>query len=92
MSNSTEKFIQKWEKNLVMGRTKYALINGAIWGLFVGIVSSIFHFYSSRDDIEFSIQELLIKIVIFIVAGIIMYYFFMWKIYNNQYHKIKNNS
>lgn len=91
MNNATEKFIIKWEKNLTIGRKKYALKYGTIWGIIAGVLSLLFRYFSTRKEINFSINEVIIKIIIFIIAGFILYYFFLWKTYNNQYNKIKKN-
>jgi len=83
------KQIEKWEKTRKMGPWKYALINGALWGIFVASFVSITTYFF--DDKTKDIPYFIWMYVMYIFGGILLYRFFMWRYYERKYQSWKKN-
>jgi len=80
-----EKQAKKWEKTRKLGPWKYALIYGTIWAVFVVVFVWIFNLFFQFDDRIITLKGFLNTLFIYWIIGIIMYRYFMWKLYENGY-------
>lgn len=78
MSNSSDqyKYTKSWEKKRKIGRIKYGLIYGGIFGILMMIWSIMFEL--PEFSLEFLTWELVYKQMHWIVFGIFMFMTFMW--------------
>lgn len=77
-------FIKDWEDTRKMGRLKYALLHGSIFGIIVGTFTIIVSSYTSSNS-NWK-EDFLINSVIFVLSGVAGYFLLMWPI-NEYYYK-----
>jgi hypothetical protein len=94
MSISSERFIKLWENRIKKGRNFFIVKFAIIWGvsmiLFVPLFNLIFDGKLTVDNFinEFKSVEVLIRFVVFILAGVILG-FINWKQGIKRYNQIK---
>ena len=81
------KRIESWEKIREKGSWRYGLIYGSIWGLFVVAFLTVINYFTLTNKNDFSFEKLLIMVIIYLITGILLYRFLMWKINENNYQK-----
>lgn len=88
MTLKEEKFIETWKIAKKMGKMKYAITYGAFFGIFTFIVSNLIMFYvfSNKEYLQFSYA--IIQLVLFIIIGFIISYFFTWKSNTIKYNNL----
>jgi high-affinity Fe2+/Pb2+ permease len=81
------KRIESWEKIREKGAWRYGIIYGSIWGVFVVAFLVVINYFTKSQRSNFSLNNLLFMIVIYVVIGILMYRFLMWRVNEKNYHK-----
>ncbi|MBK9255345.1 MAG: hypothetical protein IPM42_07655 [Saprospiraceae bacterium] len=88
MHTSDQKFKDYWEKILLQGRWRYALINGSIFGFGIFIIINLFNLKDSSFSDVYLTRKALDQLATMILAGIIGYGSIKWWLNNNIYKKI----
>ncbi|WP_413513361.1 hypothetical protein [Myroides odoratus] len=78
MKKSEVRFVKKWKEKMAMGRLKYGFIEGGIFGLVLGIVTTLLSLLFVEDYIFKNIQ-LVYDLIIWILGGILGYLTVMWE-------------
>jgi len=79
------KRIENWEKIRQKGPWRYGLIYGTLWGIFVvAFVVLIDSLFGHNNKV---INNIFTWTILYVVTGIILYRFFMWKINEKYYQK-----
>ncbi len=86
----TDNKMQKWEITRQMGRWKYALIYGSIWGFFVSLFVFMLNYFFSFDHRKQDLTSIIIMVSIYWLTGIILYGFIFWKTNERRYQAWKN--
>ncbi len=81
--NKKSTFIKDWEDSRKMGRLKYALLHGSIFGFIVGSFAMLVANYTSAS-VNLNLEELVINYVLFFGISIVGYYIIIWPI--NEYY------
>jgi len=81
------KQITSWEKTRQMGAWKYGLIYGSIWGVFVVAFLYVVNVLFKLDPKGMDTPKLITMSVIYIIAGIVLYRFVMWRFKEKMYKK-----
>ncbi len=81
------KQISSWEKTRQMGAWKYGLIYGTIWGVFVVAFLYVINLFFHIDPKGMDTSKLIIMLIIYVITGIVLYRFVMWRFKEKMYQK-----
>ncbi len=73
-----DKKMQKWARTRKMGPWRYALINGSLWAVLISVLYTFGHSLSHPNE-KFSVQEVIIISLIYLLGGILMYRYIVWR-------------
>jgi|GEM_PF-1492765 len=89
---SEEEYIKFWEKKRSKGRRKYALIDGLKWSVSTAVFVFLFQYYVLKAaDSEYLWITILVDIAGLFIAGYIIYYYLMWRLYEKKYQSLIHN-
>lgn len=80
-----DKKIQKWAKTRKMGPWRYAFTYGSLWGISVAVLYTFGHSLSHPNE-KFNVQEVIIISLMYLIGGILMYRYIVWKNKEEDYH------
>ncbi|HET8859313.1 hypothetical protein [Marivirga sp.] len=80
-----------WAETRKIGRLKYAITHGTVFGLFVFIFNLALIFFYDSFKTEFLINDLMIFLLISLTMGTFGYYTLMWWIQEKLYQTEKKD-
>lgn len=90
MTDKDKRFIVSWEKALKLGRTKFALVYGLFFGIFVFAFATLFSYFVFYNEDDYQPVKLIIKLVVFLITGFILSYYSAWNKNNKRYNQLNN--
>lgn len=83
-----EKFIKYWENSMQLGRLLFSLINGAIVGIALFVLTNIAYYLFTGDTLlHFNLDSLLSALVCYLI-GVFFFYVPVWNVNSFKYHII----
>ena len=92
MKLKDKKFIDNWGKTRKMGRKKFMIVVGGLWGVLTAIFMQFFELLDTSFKEAFFSKDFLIQLIIFIVSGIFLFGLIMWRINEKKYLKLTKNN
>lgn len=88
-SQADEKFMRQWEGILQKGRLYHHTLYGTIWAVFLFIFVTLFDLSEKSFAEAFLSKEALLKLLVWLVAGVVIYGPLIWWANNSRYKKMK---
>lgn len=89
-NQAEERFIRQWEDILQKGRLHHHLFYGTIWAVILFIFVSLFDLTEKSFAEAFFSKEALLKLAVWLVAGIALYGPLIWRVNQARYKRLKN--
>jgi len=83
-----EKFMQKWEETRKGGRLRYALTEGAVFGMILFLIPLILSIFSKSFEI-YATNNLAYFLAFSLLSGVACYWLVFWPM-NNYFYKKKS--
>lgn len=81
--NKDLKFIKRWERERSMGRFKYALINGGIFGFIICVINLLISYFSPNYEFKSDWFSILLQFGIYMSGSMFWFASCMW--WMNEY-------
>lgn len=91
MKPEEKKFIESWSETRKMGMKKYMLFHGGTWGLLSVVLIQIFGLTTSSFEAAFFSRDFAIKVILFVISGILFYGLVIWKTNEKRYFNLTKN-
>lgn len=83
-----EKFIKYWENSMQLGRVLFSLINGAIVGVILFILTNIAYYLFTRETLLHLNTDSLLSVLVCYLIGAFFFYVPVWNVNSFKYHII----
>jgi hypothetical protein len=89
MRKIEENFIENWEVIRKKGRTRYAFKTGVLWSVFTAFLTKVFELsVHSFKEVYWS-TSFLNYLALFILAGIVLFWQFIWNFNERRFKTLK---
>jgi hypothetical protein len=88
-SQADEKFMRQWEGILQKGRLYHHTLYGTIWAVLLFICVTLVELQEKSFAEAYLSKEALIKLLVWLVAGVVLYGPLIWWTNNKRYKKMK---
>lgn len=88
MKISEEKFLNTWKKRQQKGKINFFIMVGFTWGIIVPVFIGLIDLFQNTFYNVFFNKDFLIKLVVFILVGILIMGPIFWNSNNKRYQKL----
>ena len=91
MTDKDRIFVERWSKTRKNGKLSFMLRVGVLWGIITVIITQLFKLDNMSFKELFLSELFLVKLLIFLLAGIFGFALILWVIKKKKYRRLRPN-
>jgi hypothetical protein len=91
MTDKDNIFVERWSRSREKGKLSFMLRVGVLWGIITVIVTQLFKLDKMSFKELFLSELFLVKLLIFLLAGIFGFALILWVLSEKKYRRLKSN-